>query len=183
MSSQRFESLEDEVEALLDSRVPPTPEQLATAARLLTEMDTELQMAPASYRIQMADRVREYRRRLRVAGSEAPADSRDDVRRHVQSGLQALQRTSDSIARSQQLSAETDQVGAEVISDLGVQRDSLQRTRDRLADTDAELGRSQRLLRTMYVRVISNKVLLVAIILLELAVLGAAIYLKFLKKK
>lgn len=85
-------------------------------------------------------------------------------------------------ARSQQVSAETDAVGTEVISDLGVQRESLQRTRERLADTDVELGRSQRLLRTMYIRVLSNKVLLVAIIVAELALLGAAIYLKFFKK-
>ena len=61
---------------------------------------TLLQMAPPSYRLQMAERVREYRRRLRTAGTSDPAaPARDDVRREVQRGLQSLQRTSDSIAR------------------------------------------------------------------------------------
>ena len=55
-------------------------------------------MAPASYRLQMVERVREYRRQLRTASSAGPAPS-DEVRRNVESGLQALQRTSDSIAR------------------------------------------------------------------------------------
>ena len=69
-----------------------------------------------------------------------------------------------------------------MISDLGTQRESLQRTRDRLEDTDAELTRAQRLLRVMYARVITNKLLLIAIIVTELALLGAAIYIKFFKK-
>ena len=69
-----------------------------------------------------------------------------------------------------------------MISDLGTQRESLQRTRDRLEDTDAELSRSQRLLRTMYARVLSNRLLLIAIIVTELALLGAAIYIRFFKK-
>ncbi|KAF0313765.1 Vesicle transport through interaction with t-SNAREs 1B [Amphibalanus amphitrite] len=180
MSSLRFETLEDEVRSVLESRVPPTPQQAATVASLLADMETELQMAPPSYRLQMVERVREYRRRLRTAAAASPAG--DETRRTVERGLQTLQRTSDSIARSQQVSAETDAVGAEVISELGTQRESLQRTRDRLEDTDAELSRSQRLLRTMYVRVLTNRVLLAAIIAVELALLGAAVYLKFFKK-
>ena len=56
-------------------------------------------MAPPSYRLQMAERVRDYRRRLRAAGTADAAAPSDDARRHVQQGLQALQSTSDSIAR------------------------------------------------------------------------------------
>ena len=45
MSSLRFETLEDEVRAVVESRVPPTPQQAAYAASLLAEMETELQVS------------------------------------------------------------------------------------------------------------------------------------------
>ncbi len=47
-------------------------------------------------------------------------------------GHQSLQRTSESIARSQQISAETDQIGVEIIDELGQQRETLVRTRERV---------------------------------------------------
>ena len=47
MSSLRFETLEEEVRAVVESRVPPTPQQAAAAASLLAEMETELQVGGA----------------------------------------------------------------------------------------------------------------------------------------
>lgn len=47
-------------------------------------------------------------------------------------GTQILNRTTDSIARSHQISAETDQIGVETIDELGRQREVLERTRDRV---------------------------------------------------
>jgi len=47
-------------------------------------------------------------------------------------GTASLNRGSDSIARSHQVAAETDQVADEIVSDLGVQRQSLLRTQDRV---------------------------------------------------
>ena len=44
MSSLRFETLEEEVRTVVESRVPPTPQQAAAAASLLAEMETELQV-------------------------------------------------------------------------------------------------------------------------------------------
>jgi len=47
-------------------------------------------------------------------------------------GTASLNRGSDSIARSHQVAAETDQVADEIASELGVQRQSLLRTQDRV---------------------------------------------------
>lgn len=47
-------------------------------------------------------------------------------------GTQILNRTTESIARSHQISAETDQIGVETIDELGRQREVLVRTRDRV---------------------------------------------------
>jgi vesicle transport through interaction with t-SNAREs protein 1 len=47
-------------------------------------------------------------------------------------GSESLKRSSASVARAQQISAETDQIAVDVIDELGNQRESLERTRDRV---------------------------------------------------
>ena len=46
----------------------------------------------------------------------------------MNTGTMSLQRTTESIVRSHQISAETDQIGQDVIEELGSQRESLLRT-------------------------------------------------------
>ena len=47
-------------------------------------------------------------------------------------GNESLARASESVARSQRVAAETDQIGYDIIDELGTQRESLLRTRDRV---------------------------------------------------
>ncbi|CAG0881833.1 unnamed protein product [Darwinula stevensoni] len=94
-----------------------------------------------------------------------------------------LSRTSESIARSQQVASETEQIGTEVIADLGEQREALLRARNRLRDTDTDLGKTRRILRSMYWNVISNKLFLIVIILMEIFILVGLVYWKFFSKK
>lgn len=89
-----------------------------------------------------------------------------------------LNRTSDSIGRTQRVAAETDEIGNEIISELGQQREALIRTKERLTDTDANLSKSRKILRSMYRRVMTNKLILGIIILIELAILAAVLYIK-----
>lgn len=100
----------------------------------------------------------------------------------VQQGTAVLERTSASIARSTAIAIESEQVGTEVLGELGTQRETLTRTRDRLMETDAEVSRSRRIIRSMSRNVLYNKILLIIIIVLELAILGALIYYKFFMK-
>ena len=73
--------------------------------------------------------------------------------------------------------------GNEIITDLGSQRESLERTRARLAESDVELGRSRKILRKMYVNVFSNKIILIVIIVIEILILCGVVYWKYLRKK
>lgn len=100
----------------------------------------------------------------------------------VQQGTAILERTSASIARSTAIAVETERVGTDVLGELGTQRETLTRTRDRLIDTDAELSRSKRIIRSMSRNVLYNKILLILIIILECCILGAVIYWKFFMK-
>ena len=100
----------------------------------------------------------------------------------VQQGTAVLERTSASIARSTAIAVETEQVGTGVLGELGTQRETLNRTRSRLIDTDGELSRSKRIIRSISHNVLYNKILLIIIILLECGILGAVIYWKFFMK-
>jgi len=103
-----------------------------------------------------------------------------DPRRTVLEGTNILERTGSSIARATSVAIETEQIGNEVVGELGTQREALQRTKGRLVDTDIEITRSRKILRSMYRNVIYNKLILIGIIVIEILVLAIIIYLKFI---
>jgi len=111
--------------------------------KLLEEMDGEARTAPLQFRAEMLAAVRGLRSRLGILQSSyrslkfssrltAGEGSRgraatDGVREKVINGVQSLERTGESIYRSQQVAIETEQVGVGIIDDLGTQRESLER--------------------------------------------------------
>ncbi|XP_065174985.1 vesicle transport through interaction with t-SNAREs homolog 1B-like [Sycon ciliatum] len=219
MSSEKFEDIEDDFRLSLDSlrklvedKIPKlSGEQRRSAARdaerqaedcqhLLGDMDGELQHAPPSYRTQMGNKYRSYKRdftRLRQSlkqltsaapgGAGGPAYSRPNEVNHLEheqrsqllQGTNALERASQSVARSNQISAETDQIGVEILGELDGQREQLLNARDRVIETDQEMSRSRKLIQGLARRVLTNKLIMIIIILLELAILGGVCYWKF----
>ncbi|XP_012679099.1 vesicle transport through interaction with t-SNAREs homolog 1B [Clupea harengus] len=183
-------------------------ERIGEAEEVLQSMDRELIGAPSSFRNPMSTKVRMYRRDLGklqrdVRSSDQgsglavrPGESRqgiyatqNDHSTHLQSqramliqGTSSLNNATASIERSQRLAAETDQIGNEIIEELGEQREQLDRTRDRMVHTGENLSRSRKILRSMSRRLVTNKLLLSVVIVMELAILGAVVYLKFFRK-
>lgn len=96
-------------------------------------------------------------------------------------GRRALERTSDSLARSERTALETEAIGVEVVTNLGTQRETLLRARNRLEDVDQGLSRTQSILNTMTRRVFTNKLLLILIIICECGILGLLIFMKIKK--
>jgi vesicle transport through interaction with t-SNAREs protein 1 len=178
---------------------------LEQANRLLQKMDNEQRKAPTTYRTQMGVKVRGYRKdveqlvaeskQLQSGGSALGGrgntgfDDQDESQRLESSqrarllqGTASLTRASDSIARSHAISAETDQIGADILDDLGTQRESLVRTRNRLGETNQNLSKSRKILNTMTRRVMTNKLILACIILCQLGILAGVVYWKFFSK-
>ena len=62
--------------------------------------------------------------------------------------------------RSQQVAAESEEIGEAIITDLGLQREGLERARGRLQDTNAELSRGRRILLRLKVATLYNKIIL-----------------------
>lgn len=183
-------------------------ERQGEAEEVLQGMEDELRVAPPSYRNAMSTKLRLYRRDLGklqrdmknsapgFGSSSQPAggshhsiySSQNQQSTHLQSqralllqGTDSLNNASQSIERSQRLAAETDQIGTDIIEELGEQREQLDRTRNRLVNTGENLSRSRKILRAMSRRLMTNKLLLGVIILMELAILGAVVYLKFFR--
>ncbi|XP_050713245.1 vesicle transport through interaction with t-SNAREs homolog 1B-like [Eriocheir sinensis] len=176
---------------------------LKDAGDSLLEMNIEVRKAPEDYKTTMNSKIHRYQNELtrhqrqvdqeqstlsHMSGrlplfSNAESNSFDAaIRKQVQHGTAILERTSASIARSTVIAVETEQVGTEVLGELGTQRETITRTRDRLVDADGEISRSKRIIRSISRNVVYNKILLIVIILLECAILGALIYWKFFMK-
>ncbi|XP_006113460.1 vesicle transport through interaction with t-SNAREs homolog 1B [Pelodiscus sinensis] len=177
------------------------------ANETLREMEEELKYAPVSFRNQMMNRIRAYKRDLAMFQREMKSTdlglcpgSRGDTKygiytteneqtTHLQSqrvlllqGTDSLNRATQSIDRSHRIAAETDQIGTEIIEELGDQREQLERTKSRLVNTNENLSKTRKILRSISRRVITNKLLLSVIILIELAILGGVVYYKFFRK-
>lgn len=103
----------------------------------------------------------------------------DHNRQLVLEGRNILERTGESLHRSHQIALETEAVGTEVISDLNDQRETLLRAKGRLTNADEQLDSTRGILRRMKRQVLYNKLILVAIIILEAFILGAVCYIKF----
>ncbi|XP_075700833.1 vesicle transport through interaction with t-SNAREs homolog 1B [Rhinoderma darwinii] len=174
------------------------------ANEMLLQMEEELKVAPRSFQNQMMNRMRTYKKVLAELQREArntnigftPDDRRkgfysledeqkpalNPQRALLLQGHASLNRTTDSIARSHCIAAETDAIGQNIVEELGGQREQLERTKDRLINTGENLSKSRKVLRSMSRKIVTNKLLLSIIIVLELAILGGVVYFKFFRK-
>ncbi|XP_032840502.1 vesicle transport through interaction with t-SNAREs homolog 1B isoform X1 [Tyto alba] len=183
-------------------------EKQREANETLREMEEELKYAPLPFRNQMMSKIRAYRRDLSMFQREmrstdlglGPGNQGDikygifstenEQSTHLQSqrvlllqGTDSLNRATQSIERSHRIAAETDQIGTDIIEELGEQREQLERTKSRLVNTSENLSKSRKILRSMSRRVTTNKLLLSIIIILELAILGGVVYYKFFRSR
>ncbi|XP_017084464.2 vesicle transport through interaction with t-SNAREs homolog 1B [Drosophila eugracilis] len=114
---------------------------------------------------------------------QLPSGSDSDRRQEqlTASTYDVLQRTTESIQRSNQIAIETENMGAEVLGELGEQRESLLRTTRRLEDADQDLSKSRVIIRKLGREVLYNKIILILIIILEVGILAGLLVLKFVK--
>ncbi|XP_074886552.1 vesicle transport through interaction with t-SNAREs homolog 1B isoform X2 [Buteo buteo] len=179
-------------------------EKQREANETLREMEEELKYAPLPFRNQMMSKIRAYRRDLSMfqremrstdlglgPGSQgnmkygifSTENEQSSQRVMLLQGTDSLNRASQSIERSHRIAAETDQIGTDIIEELGEQREQLERTKSRLVNTSENLSKSRKILRSMSRRVTTNKLLLSIIIILELAILGGVVYYKFFRNR
>lgn len=103
-------------------------------------------------------------------------------RQIVLEGTEVLERTGESLARSHLIAIETENIGHEVISELGEQREALLRTRGNLENANEQLNNARSITKKMARNLFYNKILLISIIVMEIVILIILSYLKFFRK-
>lgn len=114
--------------------------------------------------------------------SQNTYDWTESNRNTVRAGTQALKQTAESLARSERVALETAEAGTSIISELRTQTESLERAKTNLNRMNDRLTQSRKIISVLYKRVFTNKFIVILIIILEIAILGSVVYLKFFKK-
>ncbi|XP_068439958.1 vesicle transport through interaction with t-SNAREs homolog 1A isoform X4 [Clinocottus analis] len=141
--------------------------QLEEVRELLEQMDLEVREIPIQSRAMFNGRLKSYKqeieklekdfKRSRIAYSDEvrnellgdEASSSENQRAHLLDNTEKLERSSRRLEAGYQIAVETEQVGQEILSNLNSDREKIQRARERLRETDANLGKSSRILTGM----------------------------------
>lgn len=94
-----------------------------------------------------------------------------------------LRAINEHTTRAHEVCRESEVIAADSLDELARQRETLARTRDGLQDANQELDTTNKTLKSMHMRIATNKLLLHFIILMEVVIIGCQIYLKFFKSK
>ncbi|XP_074476466.1 vesicle transport through interaction with t-SNAREs homolog 1A isoform X1 [Sebastes fasciatus] len=175
--------------------------QLEEVRELLEQMDLEVREIPIQSRAMYNGRLKSYKqeieklekdfKRSRIAysdevrnellGDEASSSENQliklrEERAHLLDNTEKLERSSRRLEAGYQIAVETEQVGQEILSNLHGDREKIQRARERLRETDANLGKSSRILTGMLRRIIQNRVLVFVLGAIILLTIILAIY-------
>ncbi|XP_077114139.1 vesicle transport through interaction with t-SNAREs homolog 1A isoform X2 [Ranitomeya variabilis] len=171
--------------------------QLEEAKELLEQMDLEVREIPAQSRAMYSSRMRSYKqemgkleadfKRSRIAYSDEvrnellgdDGSSAESQRAHLLDNTEKLERSSRRLEAGYQIAVETEQVGQNILENLSQDREKIQRARDRLRETDTNLGKSSRILTGMLRRIIQNRVLLVVLGIIIVFTIILAVYFSF----
>ncbi|XP_030019281.1 vesicle transport through interaction with t-SNAREs homolog 1A isoform X1 [Sphaeramia orbicularis] len=158
--------------------------QLEEVRELLEQMDLEVREIPVQSRAMYNSRLKSYKqemeklekdfKRSRIAysdevrnellGDDAGSSENQliklrEERAHLLDNTEKLERSSRRLEAGYQIAVETEQVGQEILANLHSDREKIQRARERLRETDANLGKSSRILTGMLRRIIQNRIL------------------------
>lgn len=98
----------------------------------------------------------------------------------ISQGIETLERTASSLQRAEIVARESEEIGTSIVGELSGQRETLLRTRGRLDDANVHLKKSHRLIKILNTTVVTNKCLLILIIVLEALILFVIIYIRFI---
>ncbi|NXF61163.1 VTI1A protein, partial [Ciccaba nigrolineata] len=150
--------------------------QLEEARELLEQMELEVREIPPQSRGMYSSRMRSYKqemgkleadfKRSRIAYSDEvrnellgdDGNSSENQRAHLLDNTERLERSSRRLEAGYQIAVETEQIGQEMLENLSHDREKIQRARERLRETDANLGKSSRILTGMLRRHIQQQI-------------------------
>lgn len=172
---------------------------LDEATELLDQMRMEKQNIPSAARSKVNVRVRNYssdidevKRKLKSLSDDRRAlfgdrytddpeagDVHMEQRQQLLSGTERLERSSARLQESQRLALETEDIGRDTLAQLGQQRETIERTRQNLHQSEGYVDTSIKTLRGMARRMATNRIITIAIITVLILLIFAVIYSSF----
>ncbi|KAI4456050.1 vesicle transport v-snare protein vti1-related [Holotrichia oblita] len=170
------------------------------AQELLEQMDLEVREVPEHikrqrcktkldcYRAELKRLTLDYIKARSVKQSAFGYDSADDLndiriandqKQRLLDNSERMERTGKKLDEGYRVVLETQDIGTQVLQNLSEQRETIQRSRARLRDTNEELGRASRIMNTMIMRAIQQKVVLFTIGVCFVVAISIAIYVGF----
>ncbi|XP_012252899.1 vesicle transport through interaction with t-SNAREs homolog 1A [Athalia rosae] len=175
--------------------------QVEEAQELLEQMELEVRGMSGTARDRLRGRVESHRAELKRLTQEFQSAKRSkddgneegldeswdtsitiDQRRRLLDNSDRVERTGRNIQNGYRMILETEEIGSQVLKDLHDQRETIQRTRGRLRETDAELGRGSRLLSGMIFRALQQRIALAMVALVLIIAACFVIYYSFKSK-
>jgi vesicle transport through interaction with t-SNAREs 1 len=166
----------------------------------LEQIGLEIRDAPAATRTGLKARLDCYQAELKrlqqdftnAKNAKPPGDEsldefeeigilQEDQKRRLLDNSEKLERTGKHLNEGYRIVLETQEIGTQVLQDLSQQRETITRTRSRLREVDADLGRSSRLMNSMIMRKLREKFVLVCVGVVFLVAVSMSIYFSFSK--
>ncbi|XP_078079438.1 vesicle transport through interaction with t-SNAREs homolog 1A isoform X2 [Mustelus asterias] len=170
--------------------------QMEEARELLEQMDLEVREIPLQSRGLFSTRMKSYKQELekldkdfkrsRIAYSDEvnlrnellgdDGNTSEKQRACLLDNTERLERSTRRLEAGYQLTVETEQIGQEILENLHHDKEKIQRARERLRETDTNLGKSSRILTGMLRRIIQNRILMFILGAIILLTIVLAIY-------
>ncbi|CAO3641522.1 unnamed protein product [Cunninghamella echinulata] len=191
---QEFKTLSQSIQNKLEQQLPNqvgVERELNEVDEIVGQMDMELLNMPTASRSRLQTQLKanksEYERMKRDLKQLSTVNHRKelfgdlesqdhmmvdldassiDQRQRLLSGTERLGESSRRLEQSHRIALETESVGANILSTLKGQRETMTRARDTLAEADAHIDTATRTLKTMARRMTTNKFITAAIILI-----------------
>ncbi|XP_076240498.1 vesicle transport through interaction with t-SNAREs 1a [Calliopsis andreniformis] len=169
------------------------------AHELLEQMELEVRGVSGTARDRLRGRVESHRAELKRLTQEFQSARRpkdesieisredswenssitEDQKKRLLDTSDRIDRTGRTLQNGYRMVLETEEIGSQVLKELHDQRETIQRGRGRLRETDAELGRGSRLLSVMILRSLQQRIILAGVALTLIIVAFIVIYYSF----
>ncbi|XP_029680092.1 vesicle transport through interaction with t-SNAREs homolog 1A [Formica exsecta] len=175
--------------------------QIEEAQELLEQMELEVRGINGTARDRLRGRVESHRAELKRLTQEFQTARKpkediteitvdeswdnnvtEDQRKRLLDASERVERSGRTLQNGYRMALETEEIGSQVLKELHEQRETIQRSRGRLRETDAELGRGSRLLTGMIFRSLQQRIILAAVALVLIIVACIVIYYSFKSK-
>ncbi|XP_050052115.1 vesicle transport through interaction with t-SNAREs homolog 1A isoform X2 [Dermacentor andersoni] len=169
---------------------------LEEANELLEQMELEVRTLSVAARPKYQNRVKSYQAELSRLRKEFRAriafcdelKSReellsnddnyvgDDQKQRLLDNTERMERSTKLLKGGYKLALETEKVGAAILTDLSSQRETITRAREKVKETDYDIGKSSHVLSGMMRRAMQNRAILYLVAALVLVTIAFGIY-------